>query len=234
VTTRAVFFDAGETLVHPHPTFAELFARILEREGHQVDAGVVGDRVMMISERFAQAARDNELWTTAPERSKAFWISVYESFLDGLGIPSNAALCDRIYREFTDLSNYVLFDDVVPVLERLARERLTLGVVSNFEEWLELLLEELDVKRFLTVRVISGIEGVEKPDPRLFLLALERAGVTAAETVYVGDNPMFDVEPARALGMLPVLIDRRGRHPDLNPPRITSMAQLPPLLGFAA
>ncbi|MGZ5291457.1 MAG: HAD family hydrolase, partial [Actinomycetota bacterium] len=72
------------------------------------------------------------------------------------------------------------------------------------------------------------------PDPRIFQLAMERAGVAAADSVYVGDNPEFDVEPALALGMYPVLIDRPGRYPDAPGARITSMAELPAALGMVA
>jgi putative hydrolase of the HAD superfamily len=234
VTTAAVFFDAGETLVHPHPSFPELFAQVLRSEGHDVPPEVVRDRVHVVSDRFAEAARDEELWTTSPEKSRAFWLSVYEIFLDDLGVPGTGGLHDLLYAEFTDLSNYSLFDDVLPVLERLRDEGMTLGVVSNFEEWLERLLDMLGISRFFDVRVISGIEGMEKPDPRIFRLALERAGVPAEDSVYVGDNPVFDVDPAREIGMVPVLIDRRERFPGFSTARITTMSQLPAAIGLDA
>ena len=101
-----------------------------------------------------------------------------------------------------------------------------LGIVSNFEGWLEDLLGALGVRDRFPVRVISGLEGVEKPDIRIFALALERIGADAADAVYVGDNPEFDVDPAREVGMLPVLIDRRGRFPDANCIRITDLRHL--------
>ncbi len=227
-----MFFDAGETLVHPHPTFPDLFAEILRREGHEIDVEVVRTKIHVVSDRFAQAARENELWTTTPERSRAFWLSVYEIFLGEFGLPTDDGLADVLYREFTDLANYRLFEDVPPVLARLEAAGLKLGVVSNFEEWLERLLDVLGVARFFEVRVISGVEGMEKPDPRIFHLALERAGVAPEESVYVGDNPVFDVEPAAAIGMFPVLIDRRGRYPDADTTRITSMGGLPGVLGL--
>ena len=85
--------------------------------------------------------------------------------------------------------------------------------------------------RFFDVRVISGVEGVEKPDPRIFRLALDRTGVEPREAAYVGDSVSFDVEPAASLGMLAILIDRRGRFPDHRGPRITSLDELPPLVG---
>jgi FMN phosphatase YigB (HAD superfamily) len=76
------------------------------------------------------------------------------------------------------------------------------------------------------VRVISGLEGVEKPDPRIYELALARAGLPADEVAYVGDNPEFDVVPPAALGMFPVLIDRRERHPEHDGARITDLRSL--------
>jgi putative hydrolase of the HAD superfamily len=230
----AVFFDAGETLVHPHPTFPDLFASILRREGHDVDAETIRERIHVVSDRFSAAAEANELWTTSPERSRRFWHDVYTIFLGDLGIADGDGLVDTVYREFTDLANYALFEDVPPVLDRLRDAGLTLGVVSNFEEWLERLLERLGVREHFDVRVISGVEGMEKPDPRIFELAMERAGVGAADSVYVGDNPEFDVDPALALGMFPVLIDRRDRFPEASVARIASLDELPGLLGLDA
>ena len=232
VRIDAVFFDAGETLVHPHPSFPDLFARILVREGHDVDARTIRERIHVISDRFAAAARDNELWTTTPERSRRFWHDVYGIFFEHLGIRNANGLIDTVYREFTDLANYALFDDVVPALDRLRDAGMKLGVVSNFEEWLERLLEQLGVRPYFDVRVISGIEGLEKPDPAIFRLAMARAGVTADRSAYVGDSPVFDVEPALALGMTPVLIDRRDRYPDAAGTRIHSLDELGGVLGL--
>lgn len=232
VSYEAVFFDAGETLVHPHPTFPDLFATILQREGFDVGAETIRDRIHVVFDRFRQAAETNELWTTTAEKSRRFWHDVYHIFFRELGIPDTDALIATVYGEFTDTANYALFEDVVPTLEVLRSHGLTLGVISNFEEWLERLLDQLGVSGYFPVRVISGVEGLEKPDPRIFRLALERAGAQAGRSVYVGDNPEFDVEPAAAVGMFPVLIDRRERFPRRNGSRITTLADLPDLLGL--
>jgi putative hydrolase of the HAD superfamily len=228
----AVFFDAGETLVHPHPTFPDLFAQILAREGFDVDAQTIRDRIHVVSDRFARAAREKELWTTTRTKSRRFWHDVYGIFFEHLGIAAPNGLIDVVYREFTDLANYALFEDVVPVLERLREAGLRLGVVSNFEEWLERLLEQLGVRPFFDVRVISGVEGLEKPDPAIFRLAMSRAGVEPERSVYVGDNPEFDVEPALGVGMFPVLIDRRDRYPDADCSRIGALDELPAVIGL--
>jgi len=234
VRFKTIFFDAGETLVHPHPSFPELFSSTLADNGIDVSPQRVTEQLHVVSERFKQAAADNELWSTSRERSKEFWLSIYRLFLDEVGAPPDSNLDATLYGVFSDHANYALFPDVDPALEALAQAGVEMGLISNFEEWLELLLERLDVTRYFPVRVISGIEGVEKPDLAIFRIALERAGVDAREAAYVGDNPHFDVEPAAACGMFPILVDRHDRYPDpAIGARISSLEELAALVGVS-
>ncbi len=231
---RAVLFDVGETLVHPAPSFPELFSDVVARAGHARSPEDVVDASRAVFHRFSEAARDAELWTTSPERSARFWKSVYERMLTELGIGDDGRLADVLYATFTDPANYALFDDVVPALDELEASGLVLAIVSNFEAWLEDLLGLLGIRDRFPVRVISGREGVEKPDPRIFELALERLALDAADAMYVGDNPEFDVVPAAALGMTAVLLDRRERFPDAEGMRIADLRELPRLVRAVA
>ena len=229
-----MFFDAGETLVHPAPSFPELFAEIVTREGFPRDPVAISDGLALVSDEFRRASHEQALWTTSAERSRRFWLGVYDRFLDVLDLPSDDGLSDTLYAAFTDRRNYAAFDDVLPTLRTLRDvDGPTLGVISNYEAWLEDLLSDLRLSDLLPVRVISGVEGVEKPDPAIFRLALDRIELPASEVVYVGDVPDFDYEPAAAIGMFPVLIDRRERHPDFAGARVTDLRELPPLLGAA-
>ena len=230
VRFRAVFFDVGETLVHVEPSFAELFVTVLAGEGHERSLEDVREASAHIYARFSEAARERSMWTTSPERSRDFWTSVYERMLGALDVPTGDGIAATLHREFTRLENYVLFEDVRPTLARLERAGLLLGIVSNFEAWLEEWFGVHELVEIFPVRVISGIEGIEKPDERIYRLALERAEVEAAESVYVGDNPEFDVAPPASLGMFAVLVDRRERFPDHMGPRIRDLRELPALL----
>jgi putative hydrolase of the HAD superfamily len=228
-----VLFDAGETLVHPAPSFPGLFARIVGEAGHNRDADDVVAASAAVMHRFSEASREGDLWTLTPESSRAFWLGVYERMLVTLGLPATDGLRETLYEGFTDLGNYALFDDVPETLDRLEQAGVSLGIVSNFERWLEDLLGTLGVRERFPVRVISGLEGLEKPDPRIYRLALARAEVSPGETVFVGDNPEFDVVPPASLGMFPVLIDRRERHVHHDGARITDLRALVDLLEAA-
>jgi putative hydrolase of the HAD superfamily len=230
VSYRAVFFDAGETLLYPHPSFPELLAIVLKEQGFSVAPEAIRDRIHVISGEFSKESAVG--WSTSPERSRRFWGSLYRLLLEALDVPYTDEVAAAIYATFTDLSSYRTFPDVEPGLALLRDSGIILGLISNFEEWLERLLERVGLIRYFDVRAISGVEGMEKPDPRIFRLALERAAVDPHEAVYVGDNPEFDTEPAEAIGMLGVLLDRRGRFPDHSGPRITGLDELPGLIGL--
>ncbi len=233
---KAIFFDAGETLLYPHPSFAEVFTEVVRGEGHRVDPARVQEIVSAYSQRFTDTvvSGDGRLWSTSPDRSRAMWRGIYRHFLAEVGVPEDQhdVVFERLYSRFTDLATYRLHADAVPTLERLRGTGLVLGLISNFEEWLERLLEALEVGHYFDVTVISGVEGVEKPDERIFRIALDRAGVAPEESAYVGDHPFFDVDAARRVGMTAVLVDRRGRHEDADAIRIASLEDLPAALGI--
>jgi putative hydrolase of the HAD superfamily len=125
-------------------------------------------------------------------------------------------LAEALFAAFSDPAGYRLFDDVRPALEELAGRGVTLGVVSNFEPWLEDVLALQGVDHLFAAVAISGKLGVAKPDPAIFRWALQAAGADPAATVHVGDQPVNDVAAARAVGLTPVLIDRFARHPEPN------------------
>lgn len=88
------------------------------------------------------------------------------------------------------------------------------GIVSNSEGRLVDILREVQVADLFDTIVDSGVEGVSKPDPRIFQLALQRLGSSADRAIYAGDVPNVDVVGARAAGVDAVLIDTLGHYPD--------------------
>ncbi len=84
--------------------------------------------------------------------------------------------------------------------------------------------------------IVSGEQGYAKPDPRIYADALSALGLTSPEGVlFVGDNPVADVEGARASGMRTAWVTRgRSFPPDLPPPDIVieRVTDLRPALGL--
>lgn len=103
------------------------------------------------------------------------------------------------------------FGNVPRVLEDLRRRNLRLGVITNWDPSARALLESQGLAGFFEHIVVSSEEGCEKPDPRIFELAVRRAGVSPRECLYVGDNYYVDAVGARQVGMGALIVNRFGR-----------------------
>jgi len=150
------------------------------------------------------------------------------------GIPRSAAT-DRALEELhayhAEHNLWELVPDgVVPALERLRRRAARMVVVSNANGRLHVMMERLGLARFFDLMLDSQLEGVEKPDPRLFEIALERVGARAETTLHVGDFYWVDVRGARAAGVQPVLLDPIGLYETADCPRVRSLGELADLL----
>ena len=95
-----------------------------------------------------------------------------------------------------------------PLLESL-QGRFCLGVIANQSVGTQRRLREWGLARYFEVVVSSAEEGMQKPDPRMFLLALERAGCAPEQAIMVGDRLDNDIVPAKQLGMKTIWI-RQG------------------------
>jgi len=211
-----VLFDAGETLLRPEPSFPELIVRLLRSRGLEVsheEPEWIERALATVFGAMDDLVLNREQFTTSNERSRAFWTTIYCRLLHELGVEDlDGAHANFLYEEFSNPEHYALFPDALPALRELAADGYRLGIVSNFEAWLEVVLDRLGVMPLMSVVVVSGNEGVEKPDGEIFRRALDRIAVAPDRAVYVGDNPAIDVRPALALGMGAVLVDRRGVH----------------------
>jgi HAD superfamily hydrolase (TIGR01509 family) len=104
-------------------------------------------------------------------------------------------IADRFYGD-----SLRFFDRNRPLLKRLA-QHYRLGIVSNFYGNLEFLCEEIGYGKFFDVVIDSGRIGVAKPHAAIFEAALERLNCSPEEAIFVGDNPVRDMAPAKALAM---------------------------------
>ena len=207
---RAVFFDAGNTLIRMN--YAVIAAE-LARHGFGVDLGAV-----QRAEWRARVRLDDEVLSRLGPGDSSENRSTAERYLgyllDGLGV-ADPAIVEKIvaWRRAYNLPLGVwntVDPDAAQALAVVRRAGLRAAVISNSNGSARAILESLGLAGHLDFVVDSGEEGVEKPDPRIFELALARAGVAPGEAVYIGDLYSIDVRGARAAGMRAVLLDPGG------------------------
>jgi HAD superfamily hydrolase (TIGR01509 family) len=203
-----VLWDVEGTLVRRVHSPLEVAARELSRRG--IDPASVDPSALTAAQRLAEQA---DLWRS-DEEERAGFEAVARLVLDGSGRAAPASLATDLGAAFA--SAYDAFE-VTPGIPSLVSTVTALGarqgVVSNWPASLERFLDHVGLVAHFEVVVSSGREGVLKPDPALLRWALERLGVGPAQAVVVGNDPVNDIAPARALGCEALLFDPSGHAP---------------------
>ncbi len=233
---RAVFLDAGHTMLYAHPGLGEIYAETTAELGLRLPPEAF---VKAFRPAFRRYALDHAGDTTSSDaQDREMWYEITRSIYDmlpGSGALDFDAWFEALYVRFGDPKVWRLYDDVEPALVELRGAGYRLGIVSNWDSRLRGICIGLGLDRLLDFMVISAEAGVRKPDARIFREALRQAGARPDEAVHVGDLPDEDVRGAREAGLRAVLLDR-GVHlaPGDRPadvPILTSLAELPALLA---
>ena len=220
-SVATLLLDAGGVLVRPR---FERVARALQGQGVTVEAAALA-----AAEPRAKKALDRPPSPGLATDAERGW-HYFNLVLAEAGVPRSAATDAALLELKAWHDRHNLWDDVpTGVRESLERFRgagLRLAVVSNANGTLRALLDRLGLSPAFDVILDSAVEGVEKPDPRLFELALQRLGAAAGGAVHVGDMYHVDVVGARAAGVRPVLLDEGGLYGEADCPRVRSLAEL--------
>lgn len=214
---RAVTFDITHTLIHV-PRLGEIYAGVLGRHGIAIDPERARSLVVQVWQELAcsaDPARDR--FTSHPEGARGWWKRLLERMCEHLGVPPPTPFAAaELFHRFASGEAYEVYPEVPGVLAALREQGVRLGVVSNWDDRLPKVLEELGLARFLDAMSWSAKVGAEKPDRRIFLHALEDLGAKPGEALHVGDGRLEDVEGAVAVGMRALHLTRNTGGGDLR------------------
>ena len=188
---NAVLFDFGGTLDSDGIPWKERFYPLYVEEGIEWDFQTFAG--------FFHASDDSLNEETLGDIGyKATLLEQVERVLRA-GNRSNDLLAHRISDRFCQESLSCLARNKT-LLEELSK-RYRLGIVSNFYGNLEFLCEEIGYRKLFDTIIDSARVGVSKPQPAIFRAAVEKLGCLPEQVLFVGDNPLRDMAPAKALAM---------------------------------
>jgi putative hydrolase of the HAD superfamily len=217
---KYLLFDAGNTLVYVN---MGLVSETLSRHG----AEVAPEELWRGEHRARALLDDPEVIRTSTDQTR--WTLYFEAIFRFSGVTARS-IVEPVIRDLQAIHRTNNIWEIVPpevprALEAL-RARYRFAVVSNANGTVREKLRRVGLAGYFDVILDSHEEGVEKPDPRIFRIALERLGASAEEAVHVGDFYHIDVVGARAAGVRAVLLDPGGSHRDKPVPRIESLEAL--------
>jgi putative hydrolase of the HAD superfamily len=213
---KAVTFDVGNTLIATYPSVGHIYAEIALRHG-------LRDVTPELLEARFRAIWPGRLHLT---ETRSGWAQLVDQVFDGLAeSPPSRTFFPEMYQRFAQASAWRIFDDVPPVLGKLAARGMRLAVISNWDERLRGLLEGLGLASHFETIVVSCEVGHAKPERVVFDEAARRLGLPAHRILHIGDSVEMDFQGARAAGFHALEIRRSASEP--GPHHMRSLLELP-------
>jgi REG-2-like HAD superfamily hydrolase len=186
---RAVSLDAAGTLLHPLEPVAKTYAAFAQRHGGTAS-------VEQVSAELPRAMAELKSLRSGDPHWRAYWTKVVER-ATGCKTPE---LVSELYEHFAHASAWNLAEGARECIAALTDAGLKVGVLSNWDERLRGILDELDVTALLDAVLVSAEIGEEKPDRGAFLAVCKGFSLKPHEVLHIGDDARVDVEGARAAG----------------------------------
>ena len=232
---KAVLFDMFETLMMIRKNH-EFYSPSLMRMYRYLNKNGINVSFDAFQKAYIKSRDDLYAKADANLEEPHFNVRVSET-LKSLGYnydvssPIVAAATAEFCEEFM---TFVYLDENTEKLLRTLHGKYKLGIISNFAipECVHKLLKTHDLDKLFDAIVVSGAVNKRKPSPEIFERTLKALGVSASETVFVGDTLDADIEGAKAVGMKAVYIERRIEKVEQVRPdqTIKSLSELPMVL----
>ncbi|MBB5153927.1 HAD family hydrolase [Saccharopolyspora phatthalungensis] len=192
MTLRAVLFDFSGTLFRLEED-ESWFTDLADADGSPFDLEAQAEVMRRMTAPVGQIVQLEPEFQDAWENrdlDPALHRKVYLEVLRSSGVLDGQA--EGLYARLIDTDFWTPYPDAAEVLRRLHEAGIKIAVISNIAFDIRPAFERIGITRYVDEFVLSYLEGVIKPDPKLFLRACERLGVAPAEALMVGDSEEAD------------------------------------------
>ncbi|MEW6496925.1 MAG: HAD family hydrolase [Cyanobacteriota bacterium] len=210
---KVIFLDAVGTLFGVRESVGEVYSAIADKFGVTVPADTLNTaffQAFAASEPLAFPGTELE---EIPQCEFEWWRVIALRTFQQAGVlnqfPDFTEFFDELYNHFATAEPWFIYPDVLPALEVWRRSGIQLGIVSNFDSRLKFVLDALNLKDLFTSVTISTEVGFAKPDPQIFITALQKHNCAPQDAWHIGDSFKEDYQGATAAGLRAILLNRK-------------------------
>jgi putative hydrolase of the HAD superfamily len=219
---KTIFFDAAGTLFYVNRGVGFHYSKIAAKYGVVADAALLDRRFHEVFQKSVPLSTANADQQAREKEEEAWWHYLVRDVFKDIPFPLFDSFFKELYLFFQqgvrplrgvgqEDGSWMLFPETKEVLERLSFLGHPIGLISNFDSRINVVLESLGIRRFFETITYSSEAGFSKPSPLIFKQALKKANCEPPHAIHVGDHPVYDVEGAERAGIKAILIDRSAK-----------------------
>jgi len=225
---KAVCFDFYNTLATYDPPREQVHVNIAGEFGVNVEEKALFKSFSVADMYYRDENIRQPIDKRTQEEKIAFYVDYATKIFSGAGAEISKDIALQILAKLRTYNwKFKVYEDTLPTLKALKKRGLTIGLISNVAQNMESVYEELGIQPYLTFKVTSAEVGYDKPQPGIFLSALDKAQAKPEETIHVGDQYDLDIIGALGVGITGILLDRNNHFPEItNCFRIRSLSDV--------
>ena len=213
----AVLFDLYGTLAGFEPSRFSLQSEVAKKYGFELTEKGVNQGYFLADKFMSEQNVTYPIRSQSELEKKNFFAKYEKLVLSGDGHDVDIEISGKIFKELQKIPySMQLYSDVISVLKELRQTGYKLGLISNMNKTGKEILNEFNLVDYIDVCVTSKDSLAEKPDPKIFLDTLTLLNVKPAQSVYVGDQILSDIQGSKNVGIIPLLIDRDNVNVDYS------------------
>jgi putative hydrolase of the HAD superfamily len=212
---QVIYFDAVGTLFGVRDSVGEIYSQLAAEAGISADPTALNKAFFKSFSTAPKAAFPGATPAEIPALEFDWWLAIAQHTFAQVGlleqIPDFKAFFRPLFEHFATATPWVLYDEVPEVLAHWQASGVQLGIISNFDSRLHQVLEALNLAQYFSSVTISTAVGAAKPEPQIFLTALDSDLHAAADAWHVGDSWGEDVQGATGAGLRAIWLDRDAK-----------------------
>lgn len=209
---QVIFLDAVGTLFGVADSVGQIYSDLAHRYGVEADANSLNQSFFRAFKVAPPMAFGTHQGISVADQEYSWWRLVAQQTFSSAGVLDHFVNFDdffsHLYAHFATAAAWVVYPDVPVSLDRWRQQGVELGIISNFDSRLYRVLEVLNLANYFQSVTISSEVGAAKPDPHIFIVALQKHHCQPASAWHVGDSQGDDIVGARAAGLRPIWIRR--------------------------
>jgi REG-2-like HAD superfamily hydrolase len=221
---EAFFFSAAGTLIRYNHSMEGVLVEVLKEKGVEITLYVA--KVAFVIADDAVPSKGYTVRSKAERNS--YWRNYSSAIVKNCKVEdADGKIAEAVSERLRSSKIWTAFYDSVQALESLKKLGCLVGVIANAESSLPSALDNAGLSQFIDTVTTSEEAGSEKPDPAIFLKAMDKSGLEPKRCVHVGDVPEIDILGARNAGIAPVWLDRNRLARRIGEiPKVETLAEL--------
>lgn len=186
---RLISFDAGGTLVYPHPPVGEVYAEALIREGLPADSEAIETRFREAFRLAAAEPRGN----ISDDIEQTFWRKIVRHALGDACPPDHFEdIFTWLWNEFASSRRWKVIPEAHDTIKLLRARGYRTVILSNADSRFRQVFGELRLSEHFEKLFISAELGIEKPNPEIFRHVETMTGMSGPSILHIGDSALHD------------------------------------------